>query len=368
MWRRSPRFALAFSMLLLLQASATVLYFNIPADYFRSLDRHYLPILTTFAVAVAVGGGAAVPQLASLWKRRPVLAAEGAALLLFVPVVQLIGNWNANNASRRWFTHDFAVNALETLPANAFYFTVGDNDTFPVMYMQTVEGVRPDVRIVNLSLANTAWYIDQIRARDPSFPVGGTPDERRAVNASTWQDSTLVVRLTGSEDAGLQRGTPRVDSVVFHPTPSISNQLLPADDVFLGIVRAAGFGTPVTIAKTAGGSGLAWLQPNGRDDGLHWRLVPTTRPPPDASVLRANLLGHNEYRGYADSEILIDDVTRIMGFLYLSAFRTLMEAEKANGNVDGCQATRARVLTLLPPARLATGAAPFPRFDEICGA
>jgi hypothetical protein len=87
---------------------------------------------------------------------------------------------------------------------------------------------------------------------------------------------------------------------------------------------------------------------------------------PDPSVLRANMLDRNEYRGYADPAVVLDGVTRIMGFLYLGGFRTLMEAEKANGNVAGCQAAQARVLALLPPSRLATATAPYPRFDGIC--
>ena len=366
MWRRSPRFALAFSILWVTQISATVLYFNIPANYFRSLDRHYLPTLATFAVAVALGAGTAVQTVAAMWKRRPVLALAGAAIVLFLPFVQAIGNWKANDASHRYFTRDFAVNALETLPPGAFYFTVRDNDTFPVMYVQAVERVRPDVRIINLSLANTDWYIDQMRARDPSFPVEGTSDERRAANASIWRDSSLVVRLTSTEDTGTRSTMPHLDSLVFRPVPSVGNQPLPADDVLLDIVREAAFTTPVTVAMTAGSSGLSWLRPYARVDGLHWRVVPARNPLPDPSVLRANLLDRNEYRGYRDSAVVLDDVTRTMGFLYLGAFQTLMEAENANGNVTGCQAIRARVLALLPPSRLATATAAYPRFDSIC--
>lgn len=354
MWRRSPRFALAFSLLWVIQISATVLYFNIPANYFRSLDRHYLPILATFAVAMAVGAGTMMQTIAAVWKRRPALAVAGSAIVLFLPFVQLIGNWKANDASRRYFTRDFAVNALEALPPGAFYFTVGDNDTFPVMYVQAVERVRPDVRIINLSLANTDWYIDQIRARDPSFPVQGTSDARRAANASIWRDSTLVVRLTSS------------DSAVFHPVPGIGNQLLPADDVLLDVVRAAAFTTPVTVATTAGSSGLSWLRPYARLDGLHWRVVPVRNPVPDPSVLRANMLERNAYRGYADSTIVLDDVTRGMGFLYRDAFRSLMEAEMAAGNVSGCQAIAIRVRALLPDSRLAAARAAPPPLERIC--
>ena len=47
--------------------------------------------------------------------------------------MQLGSQWTAHDASRRYFTRDFAANALEGLPPNAIYFTVGDNDTFPLL-------------------------------------------------------------------------------------------------------------------------------------------------------------------------------------------------------------------------------------------
>jgi hypothetical protein len=367
MWRRSPRFALAFIVLLVLQATATVVYFNIPEGYFRSLDRHYLPVLATIAVVISTGTLAVSQQIAAFARSKPALAASGAGVLVLLPLVQLTANWHANDASRRFFTRDFAVNALQALPPRAFYFTVGDNDTFPVMYVQTVEGVRTDVRIVNLSLANTAWYIDQIRSRDSSFPVKGTPDERRAENAATWEDSVLVVRLTGTEDPSVRGDTGSPDSVAFRPVPSMGNYLLPADDVFLDIVRSSAFTTPVTVATTAGNGGLSWLAPYARVDGVHWRVVPVQSPLPDRAVLYANLFGGSEYRGYADSTIVLDDVTRRMGQLYREAFTTLLSAEAAAGNVAECISLATRIEALLPSSRLMIAGNPVPPLRPACG-
>jgi hypothetical protein len=135
----------------------------------------------------------------------------------------------------------------------------------------------------------------------------------------------------------------------------------------MDIVHEAAFRTPVTVSRTAGPSGLAWLRPNARVDGLHWSLVPAPNPPLDPALLRENLLQRNEYRGYADSTIVLDDVTRIMGALYRDAFRALIQAESAAGNAGGCQALAARVDSLLPPRRLTSSSTALTALDLSCG-
>jgi len=84
-------------------------------------------------------------------------------LSLSVPVILAQQNYHDHDRSGRYTARDVAYNYLNSCPPNAILFTIGDNDTFPLWYLQDVEGVRTDVRIVNLQLLRVDWYISQMK-------------------------------------------------------------------------------------------------------------------------------------------------------------------------------------------------------------
>ena len=313
--RRRPRLAAAAIALLVLQASLTVLYFNIPADYFRTLDRHYLPVVVTIGLLAACGIGVAMGAALHAWRsNRRVPATVLAAVAVLVPAGQLAMNWRSHDASRRYFTHDYAENVLEQLPPNAIYFTVGDNDTFPIMYLQAVEGVRPDVTNINLSVANVPDWPERLRRRDPSLRLSLDAAARRALVAEAWTDSLVALPVSGQPaDFGLPPATVLPTFLVLHVKPVNGSHMIPAEVVLLDIVRSNGWRRPLTFATTGNASAMEWLAPYSRLDGLYFRIMPVEHAPGDARLLRNNLIARGHYIGYADSTVQLDGVSRTLG-------------------------------------------------------
>ena len=102
-------------------------------------------------------------------------AIVAAVIGLVVPLQMVSQTWDDHDRSHRFAARDYAINYLESLEPNAIVFCNGDNDTFPLWYVQEVEGVRPDVRIINLSYLNSDWYANQMRQQAyDSAPVDFT--------------------------------------------------------------------------------------------------------------------------------------------------------------------------------------------------
>ena len=100
-------------------------------------------------------------------------------MCLIVPVIMAAENWDDHDRSGRFTAIEVAKNYLNSCDKNAILFTNGDNDTFPLWYAQEVEGIRTDVKVVNLSLFNTDWYIDQMkRATYEAAPIPSSLEEK----------------------------------------------------------------------------------------------------------------------------------------------------------------------------------------------
>lgn len=161
-WKR------AFSILALFLLTGIAIIFYLNQTPYEPRERDYAYVGSFFAFTIWIGIGATgifeiIKDLAG--KSKPVVFASFSILFLAIPGWMAIQNWPSHDRSERYVARDYAYNLLNSLEPNAIVFTNGDNDTFPLWYIQEVEGVRTDVRVVNLSLLNTDWYIKQLRDR-----------------------------------------------------------------------------------------------------------------------------------------------------------------------------------------------------------
>ncbi len=87
------------------------------------------------------------------------------ACLILVPGILIANNWDDHDRSDKYTARSMAKKYLDSCAENAILFSIGDNDTFALWYAQEIEGYRTDVRVVNTSLFQTDWYIDQMKRR-----------------------------------------------------------------------------------------------------------------------------------------------------------------------------------------------------------
>ncbi|MFW5700605.1 MAG: protein O-mannosyl-transferase family, partial [Cyclobacteriaceae bacterium] len=158
---------------------AIVIYLNQGPREPRERDYAYAGSFYAFSIWLGLGVLWIYNQLS---KRLPSMASAGIALIvsLSVPAILAYENWDDHDRSNRYMARDFAHNYLESLEPNAIIFTNGDNDTFPLWYAQEVEGIRTDVRVVNLSYLSADWYINQMHRKaydSKPLPISMTPEK-----------------------------------------------------------------------------------------------------------------------------------------------------------------------------------------------
>ncbi len=152
---------------------AIVVYLNSPPSEPRERDYVFAGSFYAFAVWIGFGVLWLFGQLSKLMKKENVAAAAVAtAVGCVVPAILGAQNWDDHDRSHRYVARDFGINYLTTALPNAVVMNYGDNDTFPLWYAQEVEGVRPDVRVMNMSYLGAEWYVDQMRIKsNDSEPV-----------------------------------------------------------------------------------------------------------------------------------------------------------------------------------------------------
>jgi hypothetical protein len=354
------------------QASALGLSFE-QAEV-RERDYFYIVSFSVWGLWAGVG-------IAALWLRvveamagRPRALLAGSPLLALA-ALPLVLNWGYASRAGDYAARDWAYNLLNSVEPYGVLFTNGDNDTFPLWYLQEVEGIRRDVTVIVWSYLNTPWYARQIRdLTQPCERPGQADEDRTRIVCQREFDprtapalyAPLATRPTQSvlalTDAEIDRvtltGFVQIPQDVTFEARGLVTQLergrfLPAaDQLILTIVRNAWGDRPVYFAATTNAHRNLGLDRYVARQGVAYKLVTPEEaeaaglvPMPqnqlysmvygaylDVGRTRQLLWEEFVYRDLIERSHWVDDATRGIPTYYGYAHIALAEAEQMAGD------------------------------------
>ena len=188
--------ALALLSLFLATGLMIIIYLNQYDPQPRERDYSFVGSFFAFSIWISIG-------LAGLLERVKQLVSNSnkhtifytiilGTILIAMPFTMAIRDYHQHDRTGNYVAWDYAYNMLNSCEPNGIIFTNGDNDTFPLWYIQEVENVRKDVRVVNLSLLNTPWYIEQLKHQEPKIPISLKDEQIAKIDPITGTASTLL--------------------------------------------------------------------------------------------------------------------------------------------------------------------------------
>jgi len=307
-WRR------AFSVftLFFVTGIGIIIYLNQTPMQPRERDYSYVGSFLAFSLWIGIGAGGILQMVYESIKDTMKSTAQalpllGTALLVFltVPGWMTLENYGDHDRSENYVARDYAHNMLTSVEDDAIIFTNGDNDTYPLWYLQEVEGVRTDVRVVNLSLLNTSWYIRQLKDHatyeSEPLPISMSNDRVQNIRAQPWkprqvklpvQTSKLRSRLSDympeSADDTTALESPMTWKLQGRSYGEDQQILRVADLTVYNILRTNaenGWERPVYFAVTVARSGQLNLQDYFQLEGQAYRVLPIKHNQPLGRVI-----------------------------------------------------------------------------------
>lgn len=164
-FNRRKREGFVVAMLFFFTGIAIGIYLNMPPLQPRERDYAFAGSTYAFAIWIGLGVMTAYDWMQRVVKGRPAVYLTTALCLLLVPALMAKEEWHDHDRSKKKLARATAYNTLMSCAKNAVLFTYGDNETYPLWYLQEIEGIRTDVRVINTSLLGIDWYIDQLNYR-----------------------------------------------------------------------------------------------------------------------------------------------------------------------------------------------------------
>ena len=382
-FRKDKKMAMAFLVLFIFMGYLIAFYQNQQQPQPRERDYFYDGAFFVFAVWIAFGvreGALYVMEKLKKFSFNKTIAFTliGAAFLM-VPVRMYAINYFTHDRSRNWVPWDLAYNMLQSCAPNAILFTGGDNDTFPLWYIQYVEGVRRDVRIVNLSLANTDWYLLQLKDESPygskKVPFTYSDEQIKHLQVIRWNTTNVslpvppdVLKEFNVKDSTTLKTGKIVftmkNSLQFGKVTAIRVQDLAVKD----IIQANNWKRPIYFATTCSPDSYIGLDNYLRLEGITQRLVPvknTSRVDMvDDSLMHKEFFDLNssyskdydprfKFRGLNDSTVFFNDVESRLIQNYRNIFFRLADYYlEAKHDSPKCIATLDQMERVIPRAHV----------------
>ncbi len=342
-WKRQPKISFIMIVTFVLMGVLLALYQNQQEPQPRERDYFYVGSYFVFSLWIAFGVLGIIDLLKERVGRQAMGVGAGVlvAAFVFVPANMFRVNFDDADRTGNYVAWDYSYNLLQSCEPDAILFTNGDNDTFPLWYLQDVEAVRRDVRIVNLSLVNTSWYIKQLKHQEPHgakrVPISLSDAEIADIRPMQYEPRMMelpvgpeVVRRFTTEDK-LTIDTAITNNGVLrfympHAMEYSGLKLLRAQDIMVyDIVRTNNWQRPVYFAMTVADDGKIGLREYMRLSGLAFKLVPAKANPYWAGIDEQTMRTHIfsapvqpsltyqpgfRWRGLADSTVYYDEDTR----------------------------------------------------------
>ena len=334
------RHASFITMLFILTGVAIVLYLNQEDPQPRERDYVYVGSYFAFAIWIGIGVTSVLEWLKEAMQDnkmlRNVLAGVFIGLFIFaVPVNLIAHNYETHDRTGNYVAYDYSYNILQTCEPDAIIFTNGDNDTFPLWFLQYVYNIRPDVRIVNLSLLNTSWYIEQLKHQEPKVPISISDEQIEKLEIMPWETREITIpvparaRIEALKDMdefiSLEEQTTLTDtSIKITVEPTVFGQALRVQDyMVLNIIGANRWRKPIYFAVTVSDQNKMNMDDYLRMDGLSFKIVPYKVEQVDTDRLEKNLTEVFQYRNLDNPDVYFND--NIIGLLqnYRAAFLRL---------------------------------------------
>jgi len=195
-FRKDWKFGITFLWMFLLMGILTAIFQRQQDPQPRERDYFYTGAFFVYSLWIGLGVYGIIELIKdSVNSSQAKKILYGGVLVIcfiFIPGNMFKTNLYYNNRNENKVPFDYAYNLLQGLDKDAIMFTNGDNDTFPLWYLQAVEGIRTDVRVVNLSLLNTDWYIKEMKNQMPygamKVPISLSDSEIERISPVQWGD------------------------------------------------------------------------------------------------------------------------------------------------------------------------------------